>query len=559
MDNKKEQLKNALKYADRGYSVIPVQKDKKPFVKWSKFQKEKATPEQIRQWWSDFPGANIGIVTGEISGLTILDPDTKSGIDALNDLLPENLTTPVANTPNGGQHYYFKYVPDLPNKARVLTDTDIRNDGGYIVAVPGENGNGKKYAWVDGLSLSDVVPAQMPEKLSRTIASSSEHINKGIKDKSPYRGNQQNQQNQAQQIESNRINRIKSFDKGQRDESIFHAGICLKKGGMEDDKLLECLQIIGLGCNPPFPEKEIYEKYKSVLKRSKKRKKGLTERVRKFVIESWGIFSVAEAYQIESKESFVDRIQLRTILGRLVVEGLIERIPDRNGWYRRIADDCEAEDWQNTSTETVNIWLPFELNEMIEIMPGSIILIAGSQDAGKSAAMMNIAKENMDKWNTHYFSSELNAGAFKMRTAKFPYTSPDQWKSLKFYQRSDNFHDVIKTGKNDLNLIDYMEVHKDFWGVGGYLAEIHKKLGKGICIVALQKDPYATHGRGGSFNQEKPILSLSIDYGKVSITKFKGQFKGENPRGKEYRFKIIDGCQFIQGSGWHKPLAIDTK
>jgi len=248
-----------------------------------------------------------------------------------------------------------------------------------------------------------------------------------------------------------------------------------------------------------------------------------------------------------------DKKKALVILGRLEKEGLIERTGRIAGEYRKIEADCEAEDWQNASTETVDLWLPFELNDMIEIMPGSIILIAGSQDAGKSAVMMNIAKENMDTWNTNYFSSELNAGAFKMRTAKFPYISTDQWK-VKFYQRSDNFHDVIKTGKNDLNLIDYMEMHKDFWGVGGYLAEIHKKLGQGICIVALQKDPFATHGRGGSFNQEKPILSLSIDYGKVTITKFKGQFKGENPRGKEYRFKILDGCQFVQGSGWHKPI-----
>ena len=146
MDNKNEQLKSALEYAKRKYSVIPVQHNKKPYIKWTRYQSEKAGPDQVKKWWRQYPDANIGIVTGKISGLTVLDPDTQSGIDALNDLIHENFVTHVANTPNGGQHYFFQHVQGLPNKARILTDTDIRNDGGYVVAAPGKNGNGKKYS-----------------------------------------------------------------------------------------------------------------------------------------------------------------------------------------------------------------------------------------------------------------------------------------------------------------------------------------------------------------------------------------------------------------------------
>jgi hypothetical protein len=79
-------------------------------------------------------------------------------------------------------------------------------------------------------------------------------------------------------------------------------------------------------------------------------------------------------------------------------------------------------------------------------------------------------------------------------------------------------------------------------------------LGQAICVVALQKDPNALYGRGGSFTQEKPILSVALDHGKATISKFKGEFRGENPRGKEYRFKLIDGCRFKRVQGWHKPV-----
>ena len=36
-------------------------------------------PEQIESWWSQWPDANIGIATGEISGLLVLDIDEKNG------------------------------------------------------------------------------------------------------------------------------------------------------------------------------------------------------------------------------------------------------------------------------------------------------------------------------------------------------------------------------------------------------------------------------------------------------------------------------------------------
>ena len=244
------------------------------------------------------------------------------------------------------------------------------------------------------------------------------------------------------------------------------------------------------------------------------------------------------------------------IFHRLVEKGELERDPNIDGRFWRIIKDCEPEDWQNACTDTVNLWLPFQLNEMIQIMPGSIILFAGSQDAGKSAVMMNIARENMRDWNVHYFSSELNSGAFKSRIAKFPDISIDQW-DVKFYpDRTNNFHDVLKTGKNDLNLIDYLEIHDSFYKVSEYLARIHEKIGNGICVIALQKDPGSLYGRGGSFTQEKPILSVSLDHGKATISKFKGEFKGGNPRGKEYRFKIVNGCQIIHVQGWCVPVKI---
>ena len=343
------------------------------------------------------------------------------------------------------------------------------------------------------------------------------------------------------------------FIQGTRDEALFHLVNCLVKGGMQEETIRNYLLFFALNCKPPFSEKEAITKIKSALKRKNDRSKNLTAEIREIIESTSGNFSSTFIYQTSTKSTFPeDKRKISAILSRMVKEGYIERVNNQNGLFRRIESDCKPEDWQNACTDTVDLWLPFELSEMIEVPPGSIILFAGSQDAGKSAVQMNIAKENRHTWDVHYYSSELNAGAFKNRMNKFPDLSIDQC-SINFYPRSSNFHDVLKTGKNDLNIIDYLEIHDNFYKVSEYLAQIHKKLGDSTCVVALQKDPQALYGRGGSFTQEKPILSVALDYGKATISKFKGEFKNENPRGKQYLFKLVDGCRIVKGSGWHRP------
>lgn len=87
----------ALKYQGAGFSVIPVKKDKKPYLKsWKKYQTERASRKQIRQWWQQWPDANPAIVTGKISGVDVVDVDTEAGWAALNEFLSDSFETPIA-------------------------------------------------------------------------------------------------------------------------------------------------------------------------------------------------------------------------------------------------------------------------------------------------------------------------------------------------------------------------------------------------------------------------------------------------------------------------------
>ncbi len=151
-----EQLTNsnlaaALCYAQRGWSIIPIVstgKKKKPDLKtWSPYQNQRAEEKTIRAWWGAKPQRNIGIVTGHISGLVVLDVDGEQGRASVRGFtLP---ATPTVQT-GKGFHYYFAYPGfHVANAVGFLPGLDIRADGGYVVAPPSVHPSGARYNYFD--------------------------------------------------------------------------------------------------------------------------------------------------------------------------------------------------------------------------------------------------------------------------------------------------------------------------------------------------------------------------------------------------------------------------
>ncbi|MDO8956989.1 MAG: bifunctional DNA primase/polymerase, partial [Deltaproteobacteria bacterium] len=140
-------LEIALKYLDRGFSVIPIKANKKPYIKWEEFQKRRPTPEEVGAWWGKWPKAMIGICTGEISGILVIDCDTPEGYEAIQKLLPDAILLPVARTPRGGWHLWFLYPAGskITVGTGIMPGVDFRAEGGYVITPPSINGDGKGY------------------------------------------------------------------------------------------------------------------------------------------------------------------------------------------------------------------------------------------------------------------------------------------------------------------------------------------------------------------------------------------------------------------------------
>jgi len=123
----------ALAYLKKGVSVMPLLKNKEPLLlTWKEFMDRLPTEKEVTDWWTKWPEANIGIITGKVSGLSVVDVDVRKG--GVLDIFPQNTT--LIKTGNGGYHLYYKYHEGLGNRTEILKGIDIRSDRGYVVAPP---------------------------------------------------------------------------------------------------------------------------------------------------------------------------------------------------------------------------------------------------------------------------------------------------------------------------------------------------------------------------------------------------------------------------------------
>lgn len=170
-------LETALRLARRGFEVLPChspgvgecscrQPDcsspgKHPRTRHG-LHDATADPSLIRQWWQQWPNANLGIRTGAVSGLVVIDIDPEhGGLDtmrslATEDRIPKGLRV---RTGSGGWHLYFAHPGGLVRNSAGTAlgpGVDVRGDGGYVIAPPSRHISGGTYQWTGPWILPDL-------------------------------------------------------------------------------------------------------------------------------------------------------------------------------------------------------------------------------------------------------------------------------------------------------------------------------------------------------------------------------------------------------------------
>ena len=510
-----EVIKAANEYLNLKWSFVPCN-GKVPVkgVLVKDYMRRLPYTTEIDGWWKLWPDAGIGILTGQVSGITGIDIDPNADLDEFESLLPDGLEPPVCKTPRGGRHMYFKYVPGVKN-GYIMKDVEVKGDGGKLTAPPTPG-----YEWI--IPPGDNVP-EMPEQLRALVMKSRPIATAPAGAKTPV-----------------------ALSEGSRNNTLFTTALHLFKGGMPAKEVAEVVYAMAAASQPPLDRGETRSIIKSAQDRAFTKEKNISVEVRKWVDNMDGYFSIVDLFRsmgIPEK----DKQAVRQALHRMLKERVIMKWGEKSGVYRRLMTDCEEMDYLDAPTEGMDVKLPMGLEEYVLLFPGNIVVVAGASNAGKTTWLMNFAAMNQDKYPVHYFNSEMGGTELKIRLSHFE--KPMPWKT-KFYERSEKFSDVIVPGA--INIIDYLEIAGEFYAIANTIREIHDKLGGGLCLIGLQKDVKSELGRGGAFGLEKPRLYLAMDHGRMRVVKAKNWKGLDNPNGFVIDFNLVHGAKFVPQSSWRR-------
>lgn len=167
----------AVALADVGWSVFPTHEPDPHPCGCSCRDEECASPgkhprvsrglhratrdfDALDSWWTCWPGAGVGVATGDPSGVFVLDVDGAKGAESLAEFprLPET----VEGSTGRGFHIYLAMPDDadVRNSAgQVGPGLDVRGTGGYVIAPPSRHVSGRTYRWTHDPFHHDVAAA----------------------------------------------------------------------------------------------------------------------------------------------------------------------------------------------------------------------------------------------------------------------------------------------------------------------------------------------------------------------------------------------------------------
>ena len=247
-------LESVLELWRSGFSVIPVQPGgKRPLVPWVEYQSRRPTEEEIHQWWQQHPNANIGIVTGKISRIVVIDLDLDKDDNESGAKIYEQAPTDlIVKTGRGGYHLYYCYPEDvdhISNRVGLLPGVDIRADGGYVVAPPSAHSSGRLYEWTRRGK-----PGKLPPHLVGLLTSYTPVGRDGGEDSPKWLSDL-----------------LAGVEKGQRNDVCARLCGYLIGKGMPKDVVLTIIRQWNEKNRPPLPDHEVAATVESVYKTARRR------------------------------------------------------------------------------------------------------------------------------------------------------------------------------------------------------------------------------------------------------------------------------------------------
>lgn len=252
------------------------------------------------------------------------------------------------------------------------------------------------------------------------------------------------------------------------------------------------------------------------------KRKELSREVRAYIEMEPAPFTNNDVYSELCAKTRGEKKTISDALQYYKKQGKINSIDGKRGHWEVVEDEPETMNLLEVEIEPYNISLPLGISEYATVRPGSIILLSGASNAGKTVFLLSTCRNYLP---THtptpfllkikgvpplfYLNSEMSAVELATRIKGFG-DDPASWMPhVKFIERTHSFDKLVDP--DGVTFVDYLEVNEDFFNAGKFIADIHRRLKGGVAVVAMQKKQGAAHAKGGEMTLEKPRLVINLD------------------------------------------------
>lgn len=608
-------LEWALNYAKLGWKIFPCLPDKTPATK-NGFYAGTDNEEQIKTWWSENPNYLIGLATGKASGVWVTDfdeykkPGLMSDFQKAYEPLPQTL---MQKTGRGGYHYFWKYNQAIGSRNGVLPYIDIKGDGGYVILPPSVNGDGKAYRWINKAKTIDapvwLIEIAFKEKdpvNNSNLSGTSNYGKAALADElitisRTYEGNRNDTLNSSA-YSLGQLIAGGELERGEVEASLLGAAIAkglklkeakatIKSGidsGMihprsnphkkDDDFIFD--EEVGNQSNQSNQsnqgESDSSAGNQPVIKtplfgnqsnQDSERNKphNLHAMIGEWIRNSTGSFTVDQLDREFCLKTRQEKLNRSKSLAVWKEKNIIKKDKNIKGKWYVIDSSVEWVDLAKADDSPFSINLPFDLHKYVSVPQKSIIVLAGTSNAGKTTFLLGTIRMNMDNdYERMYLMSEMGSGLYKRRIQKFGDPISLWQEKVKAAEKSHDFDGMIQNfNPNGLTCIDFLEeVDGEYFKIPTSIRNIYDALGTGCALVAIQKKSQSQYGKGGEATREKACLYITLDllsivesedkrsiYCALKLDKVKESLKG-NMEGKELHFRIDDGVKMTVVMDW---------
>ncbi len=238
-------LLTARYYHSLGINIIPwkhgVKGGGQLLSSWYEYQTKRVTAAQIEEWFKDDVG--IAIVTGEVSGLTVVDDDLRNGEKRLESAV-------IARSGGGGYHYYYKYNSSYKTARREDLHLEIKGNGALIYAYPTIHPSGARYEFEGGIeslkNLHEMTRLPLLDEFQSAVVTDKRERNA--------------------RIESKGYSEYFSQGTGDRDNKLKEFCMMLWRKGMSRGEILSLARLVNGTYSPPMSDSDVQAKVESTFR-----------------------------------------------------------------------------------------------------------------------------------------------------------------------------------------------------------------------------------------------------------------------------------------------------